>query len=1288
MSTEITVVNDIIEINVTEEPIIIEAPSGAYPLPTGVYSVYGRTGNVVAQEGDYTLTLLGDVSIVTPSTGQVLRYNGTAWVNSTESYVGTVTSVAATVPTGLTITGSPITTSGTLAFGLAAGYSIPTTASQTTWDTAYNRSLTSAAVTGTTTKTLTLNQQSGGTITTSWTDTDTGLTSVGLSMPSAFSVANSPLTANGTLSVTGAGIASQYIRGDGTLANFPTSGGGGSSVAYYFNSSVSQGTLGGVAYRELNKVPIIGTGTDITISSNGYIANYITDPNDPSLLSIPAGNWNFEMYFSANSGGGTPSFYLELYKYDGTTFTLIASSSSTPEGITNGTAIDLYTTALAVPATSLTLTDRLAIRVYVNNSGRTITLHTEDNHLCEVITTFSTGLTALNGLTAQVQYFATGTSGTDFNISSATSTHTFNFPNASATNRGLLTSADWTTFNNKQNALTNPVTGTGTTNTLPKFTGTSAIGDSNITDTGSLITLGSDSIISNGSLEVSKNDRANGALLRLTNSFNGSGWIAGDIIGSLEFYSSDPSSPSTKGAIKSISESGGTYSTATGLSFETYTTPTLSQKMYLSSNGGLGIGTTSLTGYNLRIETNITGATSAYGVSSEGVVQSGVTANVNYYRTVASTVDSAFTITNLYHYLANQGTIGASSTVTNQVGFFASSNLINGTNIYGFRGLIPSGTNRWNLYMDGTANNHMAGSLSIGTTTSTGFRLIVGGTITGSITSYGIYSFGTIQSDVTSAAYMYRALPSTAAASFTLSNLYNYHSSAGTVGAGATITNHYGYYADALSSGTNNYGFFGAVAAGTGRWNLFMTGTADNFLSGNTGIGVSSGFVSSGPILTSTLTNGGSGYVDGTYTDVASSIISGSTFADYALFTIVVSGGIVTTATLTWGGTSYKVGDTVTVSNTLLGGTGSGLVITINTVDSSQLSIASANGGDITLMRNDSSLAAGENIGTIKWGGRDSSFKSSGLYAEIGAFAAGTLGGAYLSFFTRSVSAGTSLVEAMRIDSRGGVGIGATVLTQYGLKVAKNITGSTISYNQLNEGIIQSDVTNQGHYYSTNAQTQAATFTLGTIFHYRAIQGTFGVGSTITSQAGFWVDNSLIGATNNYGFYGNIASGTNRWNLYMNGTAANYMAGSLAIGTTSITSKLSVITPAGGNTSGFSVGSTNGLLNIWGGSVSGVVFDVTNGTLNGSTGTDFLFRQGGLTSMLINSSQQVGIGSGLSSVNASAQLQVDSTIKGFLPPRMTTVQKLAIATPAAGLMVYDTTLNQMSYYNGTLWINF
>jgi hypothetical protein len=67
---------------------------------------------------------------------------------------------------------------------------------------------------------------------------------------------------------------------------------------------------------------------------------------------------------------------------------------------------------------------------------------------------------------------------------------------------------------------------------------------------------------------------------------------------------------------------------------------------------------------------------------------------------------------------------------------------------------------------------------------------------------------------------------------------------------------------------------------------------------------------------------------------------------------------------------------------------------------------------------------------------------------------------------------------------------------------------------------------------------------------------------------------------------------------------------------------------------------------------------------------------------------QTGALSNVASPNASAITQIDSTTQGFLPPRMTTTQKNAIASPAAGLQVYDTTLNQMSYYNGTTWVNF
>jgi hypothetical protein len=302
------------------------------------------------------------------------------------------------------------------------------------------------------------------------------VTSVGLTMPSAFSVANSPITSSGDIAVTGAGTVSQYVRGDGSLANFPASTGGGGSLSFYLNGSVSQGTFGGVAFREMDRTPIIGAGTDFTIATNGYIQSFITDANVPNQLEIPAGNWNFETYFSSSSNGGNPSYYIELYKWNGTTLSLIASSSANPEGITNGTATHLYVSAIAVPQTTLALTDRLAVRIYVNNSGRTIKLHTENSHLCQVITTFSTGLTALNGLTAQVQNFATGTTGTDFAISSATSTHTFNLPTASATNRGALSSADWTTFNGKQGAITLTTTGTsgaatfiGNTLNIPQY---------------------------------------------------------------------------------------------------------------------------------------------------------------------------------------------------------------------------------------------------------------------------------------------------------------------------------------------------------------------------------------------------------------------------------------------------------------------------------------------------------------------------------------------------------------------------------------------------------------------------------------------------------------------------------------------------------------------------------------------------------------------------------------------------------------------------------------------------
>ena len=85
-----------------------------------------------------------------------------------------------------------------------------------------------------------------------------------------------------------------------------------------------------------------------------------------------------------------------------------------------------------------------------------------------------TGMTALNGLSADVQTISTGTTGTDFNVVSSGSNHEFNIPTASATNRGALSSANWSTFNAKQNAL---VSGTN----IKTVNNNSLLGSGNLT---------------------------------------------------------------------------------------------------------------------------------------------------------------------------------------------------------------------------------------------------------------------------------------------------------------------------------------------------------------------------------------------------------------------------------------------------------------------------------------------------------------------------------------------------------------------------------------------------------------------------------------------------------------------------------------------------------------------------------------------------------------------------------------------------------------------------------------
>ena len=78
-----------------------------------------------------------------------------------------------------------------------------------------------------------------------------------------------------------------------------------------------------------------------------------------------------------------------------------------------------------------------------------------------------------------------------------------------------------------------------------------------------------------------------------------------------------------------------------------------------------------------------------------------------------------------------------------------------------------------------------------------------------------------------------------------------------------------------------------------------------------------------------------------------------------------------------------------------------------------------------------------------------------------------------------------------------------------------------------------------------------------------------------------------------------------------------------------------------------------------------------------------IWQLGGTEAMRIDSSGNVGIGT--ASPDASAILDAQSTTKGVRFPNMTTTQKNAVSSPAAGLVVFDTTLSKLCVYSGAAW---
>jgi hypothetical protein len=919
------------KILVSQLPNSVMEYKGVWNAATNTPTLVNGTGN----QGDvYLCNVAGTVDFgagpIVFFVGDQVIYSGTIWQRASGA-TGSVTSVAVTESgDSLNITGSPITTSGTINIGFngtnlqyvngagnlttfpdLTGF-VPYTGATTNLDLGINF-ITSSAI-----KVIGDNSTYGGTLSIKQSNV-TNLIGVGYTelfgktnrlgisfgAGSIALLSNSILTAErtytfpdatGTIALTSdIPILTGYVPYTGATANvdlgtfnltadvitgatgsFASSGGsntfainhssgagialnitkGGNGEGLYINKTSGSG----------NAATIIGTLNATTLVKSGGTSSQFLKADG----TVDSSTYALDSAVVHNTGnetvGGTKTFS-DATKNNGGIFLQNASSNSLAGymnlgGLTNGVK---FTSGGGISNT-FTLPSATGYTFTFPNATGTIAL-----------TSDLTG-----GTVTSVAALTIGTSGTDLSSSVANSTTTpvitLNVPTASATNRGALSSADWTTFNNKQSALTNPVlaSGTWTSGYLPKINGTYTIGNSLVYDDGTGVGIGT--IVPLQKFDVTTT--AGEVISSTSNRSTNGQYISGIVSSAKNSSAAYLSYAATYGLIESntaASESG-------AYTIWTRKSGTLSEKLRLDASGNLGLGVTpsawSLAGLtamqiknagffgylnNLYASANayynagwkyIANANAAY--YSQNEAGAGIHA---WYNAPSGTADAAITWTQAMTLFSDGNLLLTNSTVTNagykldvngtgrfSSTFYANSNAYigtsGGTNFIALSGNAsttgsfiltgPSGTIISEIEAQPlTFRTSNLDRLTIASTGAATFgnTLTIGGTTNMSGTDVtSVYTDARVQSAVTGTMIGYgvrMVALSPSSGSYTVANMYAIKTSTPVVQPNVTVTNSYGIYigrTDDPSSG-------GVV---TNRYALVTEANAGNVLIGTT----------------------------------------------------------------------------------------------------------------------------------------------------------------------------------------------------------------------------------------------------------------------------------------------------------------------------------------------------------------------------------------------------------------------------------------------------------------------